>query len=147
MATPHDKSQLRSGALLILFTPDQRAAIHSAALADGLADGAWIRSLALREVARRMAATPEIVVETCAACGGSGPCDVCDGAGIVRRRVRTPSAPLPSADPVPAAPEVRRWRCTQCARTQIHTGKASDRVACRSCGAPAFPLASSRGGK
>lgn len=46
------RSPRRSGAVLVLLTPDERARARSVAEAQGMALGTWIRVLVLREAAR-----------------------------------------------------------------------------------------------
>lgn len=49
---PEKKSPRRQGALLILFTPEERDEIRAAADADDRPEGAWVRVVALREARR-----------------------------------------------------------------------------------------------
>lgn len=50
-----EKTPRRQGALLVLFTPEERERIRAAAQADDRAEGAWVRVVALREAGRAKA--------------------------------------------------------------------------------------------
>lgn len=53
MPRPTPTSERREGALQVLMTPEERAAIDAAAQEDGVATGAWLRMLGLREAKKR----------------------------------------------------------------------------------------------